>query len=35
MKLVFIRDFENAKTRLEGTRAILRTLAAIARKKAA
>jgi transcription-repair coupling factor (superfamily II helicase) len=35
MKLVFIRDFENPKTRLEGTRTILRTLAAIAMKKAA
>jgi transcription-repair coupling factor (superfamily II helicase) len=35
MKIVFIRDFENTKVRLEGTRTILRTLAAIAMKKAA
>jgi transcription-repair coupling factor (superfamily II helicase) len=35
MKIVFIRDFENAKARLDGTRTILRTLAAIAMKKAA
>ncbi|WP_246725640.1 transcription-repair coupling factor [Beijerinckia sp. L45] len=35
MKIVFIRDFANTKTRLEGTRTILRTLAAIALKKAA
>ncbi len=35
MRIVFIRDFENPKTRLEGTRTILRTLAAIAVKKAA
>ena len=35
MKVVFIRDFANPKTRLEGTRTILRTLAAIAMKKAA
>ena len=35
MRVVFIRDFENPKTRLEGTRTILRTLAAIAMKKAA
>jgi transcription-repair coupling factor (superfamily II helicase) len=35
MKIVFIRDFEDTGTRLEGTRNILRTLAAIAMKKAA
>ncbi len=35
MKIVFIRDFENAKARLEGTITILRTLVAIAMKKAA
>jgi transcription-repair coupling factor (superfamily II helicase) len=35
MKIVFIRDFDNAKARLEGTITILRTLAAIALKKAA
>ena len=35
MKVVFIRDFASAKARLEGTRQILRTLAAIAVKKAA
>ena len=35
MKVVFVRDFESAKARLEGTRQILRTLAAIAVKKAA
>ena len=35
MKVVFIRDFGNAKARLDGTRTILRTLAAIAMKKAA
>ena len=35
MKVVFIRDFGSAKARLEGTRTILRTLAAIAVKKAA
>ena len=35
MRVVFIRDFANPKTRLEGTRTILRTLAAIAMKKAA
>ena len=34
MKVVFIRDFANEKTRLDGTRNILRTLAAIATKKA-
>ena len=35
MRVVFIRDFASAKARLEGTRTILRTLAAIALKKAA
>jgi transcription-repair coupling factor (superfamily II helicase) len=35
MRVVFIRDFSSAKARLEGTRSILRTLAAIATKKAA
>ena len=35
MKIVFIRDFDGVAARLEGTRAILRTLAAIAMKKAA
>ena len=35
MKVVFIRDFGSDKARLEGTRTILRTLAAIATKKAA
>jgi transcription-repair coupling factor (superfamily II helicase) len=35
MKIVFMRDFEAADERLEGTRAIMRTLAAIALKKAA
>ena len=35
MKVVFVRDFENPKKRLEGTRQILRTLAAMAMKKAA
>ena len=35
MKVVFVRDFANDKTRLEGTRTILRTLVAIATKKAA
>ena len=35
MKIVFMRDFESPKVRLEGTRTILRTLAAIAVKKAA
>jgi transcription-repair coupling factor (superfamily II helicase) len=35
MKIVFIREFETASERLEGTRQILRTLAAIAMKKAA
>jgi hypothetical protein len=32
---VFIREFETAAARLEGTRQILRALAAIAMKKAA
>ena len=32
MKVVFVRDFEDAKARLDGTRQILRTLAAIAGK---
>ena len=35
MKVVFVRDFASDKARLEGTRTILRTLAAIAMKKAA
>ncbi|HLH12030.1 MAG TPA: transcription-repair coupling factor [Methylovirgula sp.] len=35
MRLVFIRDFEDPAARLEGTRQILRTLVAIATKKAA
>jgi len=35
MKIVFVRDFETTAARLEGTRQILRTLAAIAAKKAA
>ncbi len=35
MKIVFVRDFETKAARLEGTRQILRTLAAIALKKAA
>ena len=35
MRVVFIRDFEDLAARLEGTRVILRTLAAIATKKAA
>ncbi len=34
-KIVFVRDFETKAARLEGTRQILRTLAAIAAKKAA
>ncbi|MGC2050836.1 MAG: transcription-repair coupling factor, partial [Methylovirgula sp.] len=34
-RVVFIRDFEDPAARLEGTRTILRTLAAIAMKKAA
>ncbi len=35
MRVVFIREFEAMKERLEGTRRILRTLVAIAEKKAA
>jgi transcription-repair coupling factor (superfamily II helicase) len=35
MKIVFMRDFEDVSERLEGTRQILQTLAAIAKKKAA
>ena len=35
MKIVFVREFSDAKERLDGTRQILRTLAAIATKKAA
>ena len=35
MKIVFIRDFDDAQARLEGARRILRELAAIAEKKAA
>ncbi len=35
MKIVFVRDFETKAARLAGTRQILRTLAAIAAKKAA
>jgi transcription-repair coupling factor (superfamily II helicase) len=35
MKIVFVRDFGTKAARLEGTRQILRTLAAIAAKKAA
>jgi transcription-repair coupling factor (superfamily II helicase) len=35
MKIVFMRDFEATEERLEGTRSIMRTLAAIAMKKAA
>ena len=35
MKVVFVREFDTAKERLDGTRQILRTLAAIAKKKAA
>ena len=34
MRVVFMRDFEEPAERLEGTRTILRTLAAIATKKA-
>ena len=33
MKIVFIRDFDTLPERLDGTRNILRTLAAIAEKK--
>ncbi len=35
MRVVFIRDFENPAERLDGTRTILRTLAAMVKKKAA
>ncbi len=35
MKLVFVRDFDETKERLDGTRQVLRTLVAIAQKKAA
>jgi transcription-repair coupling factor (superfamily II helicase) len=35
MKIVFVRDFDDAKERLDGTRQILRTLVALAQKKAA
>ena len=35
MKIVFMRDFEDAAARLEGTRQIMRTLAALAGKKKA
>ncbi len=35
MRIVFIRDFEQPAERLDGTRTILRTLAAMATKKAA
>ena len=35
MKIVFIRDFDDAEERLDGARQILRELAAIATKKAA
>ena len=35
MRVVFIRDFEEPRERLEGTRTILRALAAMATKKAA
>jgi transcription-repair coupling factor (superfamily II helicase) len=35
MRIVFIREFESMKERLEGTRRILRTLVSIAEKKAA
>ena len=35
MKIVFARDFDDAKERLDGTRQILRTLVALAQKKAA
>ncbi|QBR70135.1 transcription-repair coupling factor [Beijerinckiaceae bacterium] len=35
MRIVFVRDFDDLAARLEGTRQILRTLAAIALKKAA
>jgi transcription-repair coupling factor (superfamily II helicase) len=35
MKIVFVRDFESVAERLEGTRKIMRAIAAIAVKKAA
>ncbi len=35
MKIVFIRDFADTAERLDGVRTILRTIAAIAMKKAA
>ncbi|MDE2579771.1 MAG: transcription-repair coupling factor [Hyphomicrobiales bacterium] len=35
MKLVFVRDLDDAKERLDGARQLLRTLAALAQKKAA
>ena len=35
MKIVFMRDFEEADARLEGTRQIMRTLASLAEKKKA
>jgi len=35
MKIVFIKDFKDAKARLEGTLTVMRTLVAIAAKKAA
>ncbi|MDE2364222.1 MAG: transcription-repair coupling factor [Hyphomicrobiales bacterium] len=35
MKIVFVRDFDDAEERLDGTRQILRTLVALAQKKAA
>ena len=33
MKIVFVRDFDTLKERLDGTREILRALVAIAEKK--
>ncbi|MFO1169292.1 MAG: TRCF domain-containing protein, partial [Rhodoblastus sp.] len=35
MKIVFARDFDDLKERLDGTRQVLRTLVGIAQKKAA
>ena len=35
MRIVFVRDFDTMKQRLEGARRILRTLVSIAEKKAA
>jgi transcription-repair coupling factor (superfamily II helicase) len=35
MRIVFIRDFDGMKERLEGTRRILRTLVGLAEKKKA